>query len=51
MTNPLTLNVPVDTLAMELTREFNASAQALFRAPADPDLVKQWLGEGATAPP
>jgi uncharacterized protein YndB with AHSA1/START domain len=47
MTNPLTLNVPVDTLAMELTREFNASAQALFRAPADPDLVKQWLGPRA----
>jgi len=44
MTNPLNLTAPVDTLAMELTRDFNAPVEALFRAHAEPDLVKQWLG-------
>ena len=44
MTNPLDLNAPVDTLAMEFTREFDAPVQALFRAHAEPELVKQWLG-------
>ena len=44
MTNALNLQAPVDTLAMEFTREFDAPVQALFRAHAEPDLVKQWLG-------
>ncbi len=44
MTNALDLQAPVDTLAMEFTREFDAPVQALFRAHAEPDLVKQWLG-------
>ncbi|HET7666320.1 MAG TPA: SRPBCC domain-containing protein, partial [Mycobacterium sp.] len=44
MTNPLTLDAPVDTLAMEFTREFDAPVHALFQAHAEPDLVKQWLG-------
>jgi uncharacterized protein YndB with AHSA1/START domain len=44
MTNPLNLNAPVDTLAMEFTREFDAPVEALFRAHAEPDLVKRWLG-------
>ena len=44
MTNALNLTAPVDTLAMEFTREFDAPVQALFRAHAEPDLVKQWLG-------
>ena len=44
MTNALNLNAPVDTLAMEFTREFDAPVQAVFRAHAEPDLVKQWLG-------
>ena len=44
MTNPLNLNAPVDTLAMEFTRDFDAPVEALFRAHAEPDLVKQWLG-------
>ncbi|MGE0216026.1 SRPBCC family protein [Mycolicibacterium sp.] len=44
MTNPLYLTAPVDTLAMEFTREFDASVPALFRAHADPDLIVQWLG-------
>jgi uncharacterized protein YndB with AHSA1/START domain len=44
MTNALTLNAPVDTLAMEFTREFDAPIAALYRAHADADLVKRWLG-------
>jgi uncharacterized protein YndB with AHSA1/START domain len=44
MTNVLKMNVPVDTLAMDFTREFAAPRNALFRAHADPDLVKRWLG-------
>jgi uncharacterized protein YndB with AHSA1/START domain len=44
MTKALNLIAPVDTLAMEFTREFDAPRQALFRAYAEPDLVKQWLG-------
>ncbi len=44
MTNALDLQAPVDTLAMEFTREFDAPVQALFRAHAEPDLVKKWLG-------
>ena len=44
MTNALQLVAPVDTLAMEFTREFDAPAQALFRAHAEPELVKRWLG-------
>jgi uncharacterized protein YndB with AHSA1/START domain len=44
MTNALNLIVPVDTLAMDFTREFAAPRDALFRAHAEPDLVKQWLG-------
>jgi uncharacterized protein YndB with AHSA1/START domain len=44
MTNPLNLNAPVDTLAMDFTREFDAPVPAVFRAHAEPDLVQQWLG-------
>ena len=44
MTKALNLNVPVDILAMEFTREFDAPVAALFRAHAEPDLVTQWLG-------
>ena len=44
MTNALNLVAPVDTLAMDFTREFAAPRDALFRAHAEPDLVKQWLG-------
>lgn len=40
----LDLHAPVDTLAMDFTREFDAPVEALFRAHADPDLVRQWLG-------
>lgn len=44
MTNALDLHAPVDTLAMEFTREFDAPVAAVFRAHAEPELVKQWLG-------
>jgi uncharacterized protein YndB with AHSA1/START domain len=44
MTNALNLVVPVDTLAMDFTRDFDAPVEALFRAHAEPELVKQWLG-------
>ena len=44
MTNALNLIAPVDTLAMDFTRDFDAPASVLFRAHADPDVVKQWLG-------
>ena len=44
MTNALNLQAPVDTLAMDFTREFDAPVEAVFRAHAEPDLVKQWLG-------
>lgn len=44
MTNALKLVAPVDTLAMEYTREFDAPLAAVFRAHAEPDLVKKWLG-------
>ncbi len=44
MTNALNLNAPVDTLAMEFTRDFDAPVAALYRAHAEPELVKQWLG-------
>lgn len=44
MSNALDLTAPVDTLAMEFTREFDAPVEALFRAHAEPDLVKRWLG-------
>lgn len=44
MTNALDLRAPVDTLAMEFTRDFDAPVTALYRAHAEPDLVTQWLG-------
>ena len=44
MTNALNLVAPVDTLAMDFTRDFDAPVDALFRAHADPELVEQWLG-------
>ncbi|HME50126.1 SRPBCC family protein [Mycobacterium sp.] len=44
MTHALNLKAPVDTLAMEFTREFDAPVAAVYRAHAEPELVKQWLG-------
>lgn len=44
MTHALHLLAPVDTLAMEFSRDFDAPVAAVFRAHSEPDLVKQWLG-------
>jgi len=44
MSNALNLTAPVDTLAMEFTRDFDAPVASLFLAHADPDLLTQWLG-------
>jgi uncharacterized protein YndB with AHSA1/START domain len=44
MTHALNVDAPVDTLAMEFTRDFDAPVEAVFRAHAEPDLIKQWLG-------
>jgi uncharacterized protein YndB with AHSA1/START domain len=44
MTSELDITAPVDTLAMEFAREFDAPVQAVFRAHAEPELVRQWLG-------
>lgn len=44
MSSALDLKAPVDTLAMEFTRAFDAPVEAVFRAHAEPELVKQWLG-------
>ena len=44
MTNALDLVAPVDTLAMEFTRDFDAPVAVLFRAHAESELVKRWLG-------
>jgi uncharacterized protein YndB with AHSA1/START domain len=44
MTNALNLTAPVDTLAMEFTREFDAPVAALFRAHADAELFRKWVG-------
>jgi len=46
MTHALNIQAPVDTLAMEFTREFDAPVAAVFRAHAHSELVKQWLGPG-----
>jgi hypothetical protein len=43
MTNPLNLNAPVDTLAMELTRDFNAPVEALFGLTPSPT----WSSSGS----
>jgi len=44
MTRALDLNAPVDTLAMEFTREFDAPVALLFRAHAEADLFRTWVG-------
>ena len=44
MSNPLNLTAPVDTLAMEFTREFDAPREVVFRAWTDPVRLAQWWG-------
>jgi uncharacterized protein YndB with AHSA1/START domain len=44
MTNPVTINAPEGLPFIEIIREFDAPVEAVFRAHAEPALVKQWLG-------
>jgi len=44
MTNPVTITAPEGVPFIEFTREFDAPVAAVFRAHAEPDLIKQWLG-------
>ena len=43
-TNPTTISAPPDTPFIEVTRDFDATAEQLFRVSTDPELVTQWLG-------
>jgi len=44
MTNPVTINAPEGLPFIEIIREFDAPVEAVFRAHAEPELVRQWLG-------
>ena len=44
MTNGTTISAPDGTPFLEITREFDAPPEAVFRAHTDPELVVQWLG-------
>jgi uncharacterized protein YndB with AHSA1/START domain len=44
MSNPVTITAPEGVPFIDFVREFDAPVAAIFRAHAEPDLVKQWLG-------
>ena len=44
MTNPLKVEIPDGLPFIDFEREFDAPVEAVFRAHAEPDLVKQWMG-------
>jgi uncharacterized protein YndB with AHSA1/START domain len=44
MTNPTTITSPAGLPFVDLTREFDAPAAAVFRAHTDPELFAQWTG-------
>jgi uncharacterized protein YndB with AHSA1/START domain len=44
MTNQVTITAPEGVPFIEFEREFDAPVNAVFRAHAEPDLIKQWLG-------
>ncbi|KRB38652.1 SRPBCC family protein [Microbacterium sp. Root180] len=46
MSNPLIIDAVPGTSYADITREFDAPVEALFRAHADPDLFLQWIGPG-----
>ena len=43
-TNPVTITAPEGLPFIDIEREFDAPAAAVFNAHRDPELVKQWLG-------
>jgi len=44
MSNPVTITAEPGTPFIDVTREFEAPVDAVYRAYVDPDLVSQWLG-------
>jgi len=44
MTNPVTITAPEGVPFIDIERVFDAPVAAVFRAHAEPDLIKQWLG-------
>ena len=44
MTNPVTITAPEGQPFVDIVREFDAPVDAVFRAHAEPELVKRWLG-------
>lgn len=46
MSNPLVIDAVPGTSYADITREFDAPVEALFRAHADPALFAQWIGPG-----
>ncbi len=44
MTTDVTITAPEGVPFVEIEREFDAPASAVFRAHADPELNKQWVG-------
>ncbi|GGC85635.1 activator of HSP90 ATPase [Tersicoccus solisilvae] len=44
MSNALTIEAPEGLPFIDSTREFDAPVPAVFRAHADPDLVRRWMG-------
>lgn len=44
MTNPVTITAPEGLPFIDIEREFEAPVDAVRRAHAEPDLLKQWLG-------
>lgn len=42
--NPVTIDAPEGVPFIDIVREVDAPVSAVFRAHAEPDLVKQWLG-------
>lgn len=43
-TNALTVTAPEGVQYVDFVREFDAPVEAVFRAHAEPELIKQWLG-------
>lgn len=44
MSNPVTITAAEGVPFIDITREFDAPVEAVFRAHRDPELIKQWLG-------